>query len=66
MLPPATYLVGVIALIIGLVALVLLVRWFARGPQAIAVVLFITAGAGVVFEVFVLITAILEGRPDCG
>ena len=65
-LPPATYLVGVIALIIGLVALVLLVRWFARGPQAIAVVLFITAGAGVVFEVFVLITAILEGRPDCG
>ncbi|TCN34901.1 hypothetical protein EV644_118151 [Kribbella orskensis] len=65
-LPPATYVVGVIALFIGLVALVLLARWFRRGPQAIVVVLFVTAAAGVVFEVFVLITAILEGRPDCG
>jgi len=65
-LPPATYVVGVVALLIGIVALVLLARWFTRGPHAIAVVLFITAAAGVVFEVFVLITAILEGRPDCG
>ena len=65
-LPPAAYVVGVIALLIGLVALVVLARWFRRGPQAIAVVLFVTAAAGVVFEVFVLITAILEGRPDCG
>jgi uncharacterized protein YacL len=65
-LPPATYVVGAIALIIGLVALVLLARWFARGPQAIVVVLFVTAAAGVVFELFVLITAVLEGRPDCG
>ena len=65
-LPAATYVVGGLALVFGVVALVLLARWFGRGPQAIVVVLLITAAAGVVFELFVLITAVLEGRPDCG
>jgi hypothetical protein len=44
------------------VALLLLIRWSGR-RQVITIVLFATAVAGVVFEVFALIAAIQQSAP---
>lgn len=64
-LPTSAYVLGAIGLVVGALALLLLVRWFGRSRQMIAVVLFATAVAGVVFEVFALLTA-LQTPDACG
>lgn len=62
-LPTSAYILGFAGLIIGAIALFLLLRWFRRNRQPIALVLFTTATAAVVFEIVAVITAFQEGRP---
>ncbi|GAB2671264.1 hypothetical protein [Kribbella swartbergensis] len=62
-LPTAAYVLGFAGLAVGAVALFLLIRWFGHSRQPIALILFATATAAVVFEVFALVTAFQEGRP---
>ena len=57
-LPSSAYVLVAIGLLAGLIALFLLGRWFGGNRQVIVIVLFATAVAGVVFEVFALITAL--------
>jgi uncharacterized BrkB/YihY/UPF0761 family membrane protein len=57
-LPSSAYVLVAIGLLVGVVALFLLSRWFGGTRQVIVVVLFATAVAGVVFEAFALITAL--------
>ena len=59
-LPSAAYVLGGIGLLVGLVALTLLLRWFGHSRQVIAFILFATAVAAVVFELFALIIAIQQ------
>jgi hypothetical protein len=59
-LPMSVDVLGVIGVLVGLAAIVLLGRWFGRDRRAIVTVLFVTAVAGLVFEAFALIT-LLEG-----
>ena len=65
-LPAAAYVLGGLGLLFGLVALMLLARWF--GQSRLALVLFATSIAAVVFELLVLITAIQAQSPSsvCG
>jgi hypothetical protein len=66
-LPTSVYVLGSIGLLVGLAALVLLGRWFGRDRQVIVTVLFVTAVAGLVFEVFALITVFAgQAAPVCG
>ncbi|GAA1601669.1 hypothetical protein GCM10009789_64850 [Kribbella sancticallisti] len=68
-LPTTAYVLGGIGLFVGLLALVLLLRWFGHSRQLIAFILFATAVAGVIFQIFVLITAIQADTsvtPVCG
>ena len=62
-LPTGAYVLGTAGVVVGAVALFLLLRWFGHSRQAIALILFTTAAAAVVFEVFALVTAFQEGRP---
>ncbi|MEV6416530.1 hypothetical protein [Kribbella sp. NPDC051718] len=62
-LPPVAYVLGAIGLLVGVLALLLLIRLSGGSRQVITVVLFATAVAGVVFEVFALITAIQQSAP---
>jgi hypothetical protein len=62
-LPTSAYLLGAAGLIVGAVALLLLLRWFGHSRQPIALILFATAIAAVIFEAVALITAFQEGRP---
>ncbi|WP_020385755.1 hypothetical protein [Kribbella catacumbae] len=64
-LPPSAYVLGAAGLLVGMLALLLLIRWFGRSRQVIAIVLYTTAVAGVVFEAFALITA-LQDPGACG
>jgi hypothetical protein len=67
-LPTAAYVLGGLGLLVGVLALVLLVRWFGHSRQAIAFVLFATAVAGVVFQAVALVTAAQEDAsitPTC-
>lgn len=60
-MPPSAFVLGSIGLLLGVVALLLLIRWSSR--QVITIVLFATAVAGVVFEVFALIAAVQQSAP---
>jgi len=62
-LPTAAYVLGFAGLVVGAVALFLLVRWFGHSRQPIALILFATATAAVIFELFAIVTAFQEGRP---
>jgi hypothetical protein len=62
-LPAAAYVLGFAGLVVGLIALLLVVLWFHRSRQPIALILFATAAAAVVFEVFAVVTAFQEGSP---
>jgi hypothetical protein len=62
-LPTTAYVLGFTGLTVGAVALFLLIRWFGHSRQPIALILFATATAAVVFEVFGLVTAFQQGRP---
>jgi hypothetical protein len=62
-LPTAAYVLGFAGLAVGTVALFLLLRWFGHSRQPIALILFTTAGAAVVFEIVALVTAYQEARP---
>jgi hypothetical protein len=62
-LPTSAYVLGGAGLLVGVVALALMVRWFGHSRQAIALILVATAVAAVVFELFALVTAFQEGRP---
>jgi drug/metabolite transporter (DMT)-like permease len=62
-LPTTAYVLGFAGLAVGAVALFLLVRWFRHSRQPLAIILFVTATAAVVFELFALVTAFQEGRP---
>ena len=62
-LPLGAYLLGIAGLTIGAIALLLLVRWFHRSRQPIALVLFATAAAAVIFEIFAVVAAFQQGRP---
>jgi hypothetical protein len=55
-LPSSVSVLGVIGVLVGLAAIVLLGRWFGRDRRAIVTVVLVTAVAGLVFEVFALIT----------
>lgn len=61
--PLAGYLYCGLGLVIGVVALVLLIRWFRHNPEPIVMILAITAVAGIVFELFTVFAAISEGHP---
>ena len=67
-LPATAYVLGGIGLLVGLVALMLLVRSYGQSRQVITFVLVATSIAAVVFELFVLITAIQAQSPSsvCG
>jgi uncharacterized BrkB/YihY/UPF0761 family membrane protein len=62
-LPTSAYVLGFAGLAVGAVALFLLFRWFGHSRQVIELVLFATATAAVIFELFALVTAFQEGRP---
>ncbi|MFG1817325.1 hypothetical protein ACGFIF_26455 [Kribbella sp. NPDC049174] len=62
-LPTAAYVLGFVGLGVGAVALFLLIRWFGHSREPIALILFATAAAAVIFEFFALVTAFQEGRP---
>ena len=62
-LPTGAYVLGVSGVVVGAIALFLLLRWFGHSRQAIALILFTTAAAAVVFEIFALVTAFQDGRP---
>ncbi len=62
-LPTSAYVLGAAGLVVGAVALFLLVRWFGHSRQPIVLILFATATAAVVFELFALLIAFQEGRP---
>ncbi|HET6989365.1 MAG TPA: hypothetical protein VFI00_22240 [Kribbella sp.] len=62
-LPTGAYLLGFAGLVVGAIALFLLVLWFHRSRQPLALILFATAAAAVVFEIFAVVTAFQEGRP---
>ena len=62
-LPTSAYLLGFAGLVVGAIALFLMRRWFHHSRQPIALVLFTTATAAVVFEIVAVITAFQEGRP---
>ena len=62
-LPTSAYLLGFAGLVVGAIALFLMRRWFHHNRQPIALVLFTTATAAVVFEIVAVITAFQEGRP---
>ena len=62
-LPAAAYVLGFAGLVVGAIALFLLVLWFHRSREPIALILFATAVAAVVFEVFTVVTAFQEGPP---
>lgn len=64
-LPTSAYVLGAIGLLVGALALTLLIRWFGRSRQVIAVVLYVTAVAGVVFELFALLTTLQSPGPPC-
>ncbi|TCO34281.1 hypothetical protein EV652_102347 [Kribbella steppae] len=62
-LPTTAYVLGFVGLVVGAVALILLIRWFGHSRQPIELILFATATAAVIFELFALVTAFQEGRP---
>jgi hypothetical protein len=62
-LPTSAYVLGFAGLVVGAVALFLLVRWFGHSRQPLALILFATATAAVVFELFAIVTAFQDGRP---
>jgi hypothetical protein len=62
-LPTTAYVLGFAGLAVGGVALFLLARWFGHSRQSITLILFATATAAVIFELFALVTAFQEGRP---
>jgi hypothetical protein len=62
-LPAAAYVLGFAGLLVGALALFLLVLWFHRSRQPIALVLFATAATAVVFELFAVVAAFQEGGP---
>jgi drug/metabolite transporter (DMT)-like permease len=62
-LPTGAYVLGFTGLAVGSVALVLLVRWFGGSREPIALILFATAIAAVVVEIFAVVTAFQEGQP---
>ena len=62
-LPAAAYVLGFAGLVVGVIALFLLVLWFHRSRQPLALILFATAAAAVVFEVFAVVTAFQDGSP---
>ncbi|GAA0961668.1 hypothetical protein GCM10009554_78490 [Kribbella koreensis] len=65
-LPMSVDVLSVIGVLAGLAAIVLLGRWFGRDRRAIVTVLFVTAVAGVVFELFALVTVFHDpGAPVC-
>ena len=59
-LPSSGYLYCAIGLAIGVVALLLLIGWCRRDWDPLATMLAIAAGAGIVFELFTLLSALLE------
>ncbi|MEI8410089.1 MULTISPECIES: hypothetical protein [unclassified Kribbella] len=65
-LPTTAYVLGFAGLAVGAVALFLLTRWFRHSRQPITLILFATAIAAVIFELFALVTAFQEGGPVCG
>ncbi|MFI5712391.1 hypothetical protein [Kribbella sp. NPDC051620] len=62
-MPPSAFVLGSVGLLLGVVALLLLIRWSGRSRQVMTIVLFATAVAGVVFEAFALIAAIQQSAP---
>lgn len=62
-LPTTAYVLGFAGLAVGAVALFLLARWFGHNRQPITLILFATAVAALIFELFALVTAFQEGRP---
>jgi uncharacterized BrkB/YihY/UPF0761 family membrane protein len=63
LLPTSAYVLGFAGLVVGAIALFLLIRWFGHSRQPLALILFATATAAVVFELFAIVTAFQEGRP---
>ncbi|NEA32284.1 hypothetical protein [Streptomyces sp. SID13031] len=59
-LPASVFVLGGIGLLVGLAAMILLGRWFGRDRRAVVTVLFVTAVAGLIFEMFALLT-VFEG-----
>jgi hypothetical protein len=65
-LPTSVSVLGVIGVLVGLAAISLLGRWFGRDRRAIVTVLFVTALAGLVFELFALVTVFqAPAAPNC-
>ena len=62
-LPTAAYVLGFAGLAVGIVALILLVRWFRGSRHPIALILFATAIAALIVELFAVVTAFQEGQP---
>ena len=62
-LPMSAYVLGFGGLFVGAVGLFLLVRWFGHSRQPIAIILFATAVAAVVFEVAAVIAVFADSRP---
>jgi drug/metabolite transporter (DMT)-like permease len=66
-LPASVSVLGVIGVLVGLAAITLLGRWFGRDRRAIVTVLFVTALAALVFELFALVTVFQDpAAPNCG
>ncbi|MFI5697140.1 hypothetical protein ACIA58_35115 [Kribbella sp. NPDC051586] len=62
-LPTSAFVLGFGGLVLGTIALYLLLRWFGRSRQTIVLILFWTAVAAVVSEVFTLVTVFQQSRP---
>ncbi|MER7249630.1 hypothetical protein [Kribbella sp. NPDC000426] len=62
-LPMSAFVLSFAGVAVGAVALFLLLRWFGRSRQTLVLILFWTAVAAVVSEVFTLVTVLQQSRP---
>jgi ABC-type Fe3+-siderophore transport system permease subunit len=65
-LPTSAFVLSFTGVAVGAVALYLLVRWFRGSRQTIVLILFWTAVAAVVSEVFTVVTVLQQSRPITG
>ena len=65
-LPTSAFVLSFAGVAVGAVALYLLLHWFGRSRQTIVLILFWTAVAAVVSEIFTVVTVLQQSRPITG
>jgi len=63
-LPAGAYVLGFGGLLAGAIALIVLIRWFGRSRDGLALVLLVSASAGLIFEILRSRYQLPGGPPD--